>query len=179
MKLRKGFTLVELLIVIVIIGILAGAMLLASGAATASAEASNIVNNLRSLNSASLLFYADNMDELLDPAAPSPLVRLGRAPNDIQNLLDYTNNPAAPVWDNYEFIFADGIGDAHAAQVWWASANVARGDVATRLEGRSGSVGLYSQAYDSDDLVGLAPDYVAPGAQVFMLLRNPAAADNP
>lgn len=61
MKARKGgFTLVELLIVIIIIAILAGMMLLTTGAATDGAEASKLVNNLRAMKSATLLFYIDN-----------------------------------------------------------------------------------------------------------------------
>jgi len=61
MKARKGgFTLVELLIVIIIIAILAGMMLLTTGAATDGAEASKLVNNLRAMKSAALLFYIDN-----------------------------------------------------------------------------------------------------------------------
>ena len=55
-----GFTLVELLIVIMIIAILAGMMLLATGSATDSAEATKIINDLRSLKSASLMYYSDN-----------------------------------------------------------------------------------------------------------------------
>ena len=82
MNMRKGFTLVELLIVIVIIGILAAAMLLSSGSATAAATASTIVSDLRSMKSATLLFYADSMDNL---PAESALA--------MSHLFKYMDNP--------------------------------------------------------------------------------------
>lgn len=55
----KGFTLVELLIVVVIIGILAGIMMLTTGSATDKAEAAKIIANLRGLKSAAVMRYAD------------------------------------------------------------------------------------------------------------------------
>ena len=57
---RKGFTLVELLIVIVIIGILAGAMMMLMGSSTDKAEATKIISDLRTMKGAVLQFYADN-----------------------------------------------------------------------------------------------------------------------
>jgi general secretion pathway protein G len=45
-----------------IIAILAGMMLLATGSATDSAEATKVINDLRNLKSAALLFYGDNLE---------------------------------------------------------------------------------------------------------------------
>ena len=57
---RGGFTLVELLIVIIIIAILAGMMMLTTGSATDRAEATKIINDLRALKTATLMYYVDN-----------------------------------------------------------------------------------------------------------------------
>lgn len=66
--LKSGFTLVELLIVIIIIGILAGAMMLIVSSGNDAAEAAKIVSDLGSLKSAAMLYYLD------DPDAPEPQI---------------------------------------------------------------------------------------------------------
>lgn len=60
MKKHSAFTLIELLIVIIIIGILAGMLMLATGSATDKAEATKIVNNMVVVKKALLLYYTDN-----------------------------------------------------------------------------------------------------------------------
>jgi general secretion pathway protein G len=56
---RWAFTLVEILIVLLLIGILAGALMLVSFSVTAKAEATRIVEDMRAMKSAAMLYYAD------------------------------------------------------------------------------------------------------------------------
>ncbi len=61
---RKGFTLVELLIVIVVIGVLSAMMMLASNEAVTSAKALRIINDLSLIKRAVNAWYLDNHQRL-------------------------------------------------------------------------------------------------------------------
>lgn len=56
---KKGFTLVELLVVIVIIGALSGILMISAVGALDKAEATKIAADLKNIQSASMLYFAD------------------------------------------------------------------------------------------------------------------------
>lgn len=62
---RKGFTLVELLIVIVVIGVLSAMMMLSSTEAVSTAKASNIISNLTNLKKAVVAWYVNNLSRVV------------------------------------------------------------------------------------------------------------------
>ena len=68
MKMRKGFTLVELLIVIIIIGILAAAILLSSGSASDSAMATKAISEMRSIKAAIITYSAERAGSFAEDA---------------------------------------------------------------------------------------------------------------
>ena len=134
---RRGFTLVELLIVIVVIGVLSAMMMLSSTEAVTSAKASNIVSNLRNLKTAALAMYVDNLDalekvqDLADTATNSDSVTWRNV------LIKYLNAGGSnnTVDENYHFVitggnwfvYLDPIGDSRVRE---------------KLIGRADSVGL-------------------------------------
>ena len=124
-KMRKGFTLIELLIVIVIIGILAAALLLSSGSATDSAEASTIVSDLRSLASATMLWYGDNIGAITLPP--------------IASIATYAANPVKYNSGNYVIV------EAGSADGWLVgnTAVINKDGVRQKLTDRASAVGLY------------------------------------
>ena len=81
---RKGFTLVELLIVIVVIGVLAAMFILSSTESVTSAKASNIITNLQLLKRAVLAWHMDNREKVLR----NGMVKIGNETHPIQEWSD-------------------------------------------------------------------------------------------
>ena len=63
-KMRKGFTLLELLVVIGVMGILSSTAMIAGQQTTNAARATNIADNLEKIASAMMMFYSDNADNI-------------------------------------------------------------------------------------------------------------------
>jgi general secretion pathway protein G len=153
---RGGFTLVELLIVIMIISIMAGMVLLSSGSATDGAEAAKIVNDLRNLKSAALLYYGDNYRWPADA--------------DKGSLDMYTDRPVVnstrykSVMIGTDYLDArSGVQRANIGVLLDTASNGTPG-VQKKLETKAENSGLLKDGSTSDP-------YVAGGAEVWMNMR--------
>ena len=135
---RKGFTLVELLIVIVVIGILSAMMMLSSTEAVTSARASNIVSNLRNFKTAAMAMYVDYYDKMDQ----------GTKPDDAHGILvkymnkDSSSGSGADSTANYHLKF-----DATKKGYYVYAKNVSDTRVQAKLAGRASSVGLLDSGY--------------------------------
>ena len=83
---NKGFTLLEILIVLVIIGILSCAMMLASAYIISSVKTIKIINNLKHLKKATYAWYTDNLAKI----QPDGRVKFNGQINPIQEFNKHT-----------------------------------------------------------------------------------------
>ncbi len=151
---REGFTLVELLIVIVVIGVLSAMMMLSSTEAVSSAKAADIVSDLRNLKTAALAWYADNLDyvEQRTQKSSSNFTALNNERTDIAK---YMNN------DNLDSKYTfGGTKDPNTWFVWYDNTSTGGNDknVGAKLYSRAKSTGLVqpktagANATDSQDI---------------------------
>ncbi len=80
-KMHKGFTLVELLIVIAILGTLAASMMVSFGSSTASAKASAIAGNIDACITAAKLYYAENINTVTATSTAADFLNDGTGTN--------------------------------------------------------------------------------------------------
>ena len=123
----RGFTLVELLIVIVIIGILAGSLLLVMGSGTDKANATKIVSDMRTLKAAALMYYADNSPDW---------------PGSIEDLKEYLDrDPDSSKIASYDLVGEGNVSADLAIKVY----NIAEKGIQDRLADMAAESGLYKK----------------------------------
>ena len=131
---REGFTLVELLIVIVVIGVLSAMMMLSSTEAVSSAKAADIISDLRNLKTAALAYYADHLDAV-EAKNNNKYSWAGLGDNEVKKeVLKYMGNNT----DDPKYTFG-----GKADTSWFVWCNVTDTTVFSKLKSRASSTGLY------------------------------------
>lgn len=136
MRPLKGFTMIELLITISIMAVLGASIMLATGSTTASAKSVNIINNMRVLKEAALMYYLDHSD--------SAITADDLNGNDgVKNYIDNSNFVGGD--SGYSFVISD-------AKNWYVKYSFASDadavDIAKKLSSRAASVGLLNASYE-------------------------------
>ena len=171
MKARHGgFTLVELLIVIIIIAILAGMLLLATGSATDNAEATKIINDLRNLKAASMMYYVDNDSWPNNAATDGPSLDLyldrpffTAAGDNAYQLLIETGVPVT--------ITGGGTQDRDLIGFTTPVAKPVTLGVAERLQSKSANSGVVDEAGAAWAITGTNTGTVPGEINVYMFMR--------
>ena len=171
---RKGFTLVELLIVIVVMGILAAMMSISSSEAKLSADASNIVNKLRNIKTAAMQMYVDELDlweTTTDGKDSSDTQRFNMT--EVKKFLNADNG-----YDGFVIVQkANNANDVYAKREWYAGYNFGDNDtkLKTKISGRVAQDDLYgsdNKTLSDNDSCTPAKPFTSSHNVVLMLIKK-------
>ena len=160
-KMRKGFTLVELLIVIAILGALSATMTASVTGATAKAKAAAIAANVDAMKTAAQAYYAANMESATDLNVKTSVVldeylKTWRDFAVATNTIKYTPEATETGYANWA-VTIDFSGDADADNIKIELAKIKgygtypaadNGEAVDRLTGNKFKVTLFSGAIE-------------------------------
>ena len=175
---RKGFTLVELLIVIVVIGVLSAMMMLSSTEAVSSAKAADVISNLRNIKTAVLAWYADNLDrvngkyQIETDGKTAELIGSFTVKNGGEaEFLKYLNNDNSIKLTKKENA-ANGeyfLSGEDGGKNWYVGYRTNDTKIKEKLESRAGSVGLTGGAQNG---LTVSPYSASRGDYIGMLIQK-------
>ena len=124
-KMRKGFTLLELLVVIGVIGIMSSTAMIAGQQATDAARATNIADSLEKAASAMMMYYSDNADDIaVNGVVETDVVEGANAYlKKTAQLVDSSTQDYAGKY----IVYIDGVAPA---QTWWIIYTLPANDLA-------------------------------------------------
>ena len=146
---RKGFTLVELLIVIGVIGVLASMMMVSNSEATDSAKSIKIIEGFQSITAAMMTYYAENMT-VCDTGVVAADIKTG-----IQDFLkdggDSIVTDSATIGKYLITVYDDNS--------WWLTYKLSENDntrIGLRLKNRAKDLGLKKEPAEAASVADYA-----------------------
>ena len=177
-KMRKGFTLLELLVVIGVMGLMSSMAMIAGQQTTDAARATNIADGLEKAASAMMMYYSDNADviavdgikaiEADDTAGISAKSEAEIVAEGANAYLKKSGALVAKADSGMEGKYAVEIEGTAPAQTWWVLYTLATTDTAgigPIMQNKTARMGLKQEAKATD-----AKAYEG-GAVIYMQVR--------